>query len=123
MESLYLRLLRKWCDGMLRFQLQGVGHSGDGALFCPSCKLIHGRCPDGVYPLMCLADRTGEEKYLEAARKLFAWHENLICDDGSVYNDANSQWNGITVFAAVNLHEALVHHGHLLTGEERRRFE
>lgn len=123
MESLYLRLLRKWCDGMLRFQLQGLGGSGDGALYCPSCKLIHGRCPDAVYPLMCLADRTGEEKYLEAARKLFAWHENLICDDGSVYNDANSQWNGITVFAAVNLHEALVHHGHLLTGEERRRFE
>ena len=123
MESLYGKLLKEWCDGLLRYQLHGIGPSGDGAVFCPSCKHVHGRCPDGIYPLMCLADRTGEKKYLQAALELFAWHENLICDDGSVYNDGGSKWNGITVFACINLHEALVHHGHLLTEEERSRFE
>lgn len=123
MESLYLRLLRKWCDGMLKYQLHGMGTALDGALMCPACKHVHGRCPDAIYAFMCLADRTGEVKYLTAAKELFAWQENLICDDGSVYNDANSQWNGITVFAFIDLHEALVHHGHLLKAEERRRFE
>lgn len=123
METLYGKLLKEWCDGLLRYQLHGIGPSGDGAVFCPSCKHVHGRCPDGIYPLMCLADRTGEKKYLEAALKLFTWHENLICDDGSVYNDGGSKWNGITVFSCINLHESLVYHGHLLTEEERSRFE
>lgn len=123
MESLYLRLLRNWCDGMLKYQIHGMGSALDGALMCPACRHVHGRCPDAVYALMCLADRTGEKKYLTAAKELFAWHENLLCDDGSVYNDADSRWNGITVFAFINLHEALVHHGHLLTEEERGRFE
>lgn len=123
MESLYLHLLRNWCDGMLKYQLHGMGAAVNGALMCPACRHVHGRCPDAVYSLMCLADRTGEEKYLTAAKELFAWQANMLCDDGSVYNDANSQWNGITVFAFINLHEALVHHGHLLTEEERGRFE
>lgn len=123
MESIYMRVLRNWCDGMLKYQLRGMGSALDGALICPACGHVHGRCPDAVYALMCLADRTGEEKYLEAAKELFAWHDNLLCDDGSVYNDADSQWNGITVFAFVNLHEALVHHGHLLTEKERGSFE
>ena len=123
MESIYLRLLRKWCDGMLKYQLHGVGPAGNGALFCPACKHVHGRCPDTVYALLCLADHTGEEKYLTAAREMFAWHENLICDDGSVYNDGGSDWDGITAFAFINLHEALVYHGHLLTEEEYTRFE
>lgn len=123
MESIYMRLLRTWCDGMLKYQVHGLGPSLDGTLLCPACKHVHGRCPDAIYPLMCLADRTGEERYLAAAKELFDWHENLLCDDGSVYNDADSAWNGITAFAAVALHEALTRHGHLLTEEERRRFE
>lgn len=123
MESLYLRLLRTWCDGMLKYQVHGMGAALDGSLICPACKHVHGRCPDAIYPFMCLADRTGEEKYLTAAKELFDWHENLLCDDGSVYNDADSAWNGITAFAFLNLHEALVYHGHLLTEKERSRFE
>lgn len=123
MESIYMRLLRTWCDGMLKYQIHDMGYALDGALMCPACKHVHGRCPDAVYALMCLADRTGEEKYLAAARELFVWQGNLLCDDGSVYNDANSEWNGITVFAFVNLYAALTHHGHLLTGKERGEFE
>ena len=123
MESLYIGLLRKWCDGMLKYQIHGMGPSADGGLFCPACKHVHGRCPDAIYAFLCLADHTGEEKYVTAARKLFKWHENLMCDDGTVYNDANGPWNGITTFSVVSLHEALVHHGHLLSEEERSRIE
>lgn len=123
MESQYQQLLMQWCDGLLHQQLYGAESMADGGIFCPSCKHIHGRCPDAIYALMCLADRTQQEKYLTAARKLFKWHENLICDDGTAYNDSNGAWNGITAFAVINLHEALVHHGHLLTEVERGEFE
>ncbi len=124
MESLYLRLLRQWCDGLLNHQLQGTGiAAADGGLICPACKHIHGRCPDAIYALTCLADHTGEEKYLTAAKHLFRWYDNLLCDDGSAYNDANGSWNGITTFAVASLCETLVHHGHLLTSQEKRQFE
>ncbi len=123
MDSFYQQLLRKWCDGMLQHQLRGIGDFADGGLLCPSCKHIHGRSPDAIYGLMCMADRTGEEKYLSAAKNLFHWHKNLICDDGTAYNDSNGAWNGITAFSIVNLHEALVHHGHLLSPAERQQFE
>ena len=120
---MYMELLKEWCDGLLRYQITGMGDARfDGGILCPSCKLIHGRCSDAVYPLLFLADATGEAKYIEAARRLFAWQENMLCDDGSVYNDANSTWNGITVFAAVALCESLTHCGHLLTQAERERW-
>lgn len=53
-------LLKKWCDGMLKMQI----HDPDdptvhGALACPSCSIIHGRCPDAVYPFLHMAHRTG----------------------------------------------------------------
>lgn len=117
-------LLKEWCDALIRYQVRMPGNkSFDGGILCPACMLIHGRCPDAVYPLLCMADRTGDGKYLEAALRLFDWGENMLCDDGSVYNDAQATWAGITVFAAVSLHDSLVYHGHLLTAEQRTRFE
>lgn len=123
MSSIYRQLMKEWGDGLLRHQLHGVGAHGDGGILCPACKHIHGRCPDAIYGLMTLADITGEGRYLEGARALFRWQENLLCDDGTLYNDANGSWNGITVFAIISLHEALVHHGHLLKPEEKKCWE
>ena len=71
----------------------------------------------------CLADRTGEARYLDAARKLFEWSESLACDDGSIYNDGQSAWRGITVFAALSLREALHRHGQLLPAAERAAWQ
>ena len=121
MENLYLDLMRRWGDALLELQVSGMGNPAlDGGILCPACKHIHGRCPDAIYGFLTLADYTGESRYAEAARTLFRWQETLLCDDGTLYNDGGSSWNGITVFAVVNLYEALVHHGHLLTAEEKR---
>ena len=124
MKGSYLELLKQWGDALLRLQIREMGDpSLDGGILCPACKHIHGRCPDAIYGLMTLADCTGEKKYLEGARALFRWQENLLCDDGSLYNDANSEWNGITAFAVINLCEALTLHGHLLQKEEKEEWE
>ena len=120
----YLELLKQWGDVLLRLQIRQMDDLKlDGGILCPACKHIHGRCPDAIYGLMTLADRTGEKKYLDGARALIHWQENLLCDDGSLYNDANSEWNGITAFAVINLCEALTLHGHLLQKAEKEEWE
>ena len=119
-----LSLLRSWCDRLISLQIHDTGVPQlDGGILCPACKIIHGRCPDAIFPLMRLADYTGDAKYRRAAQALFDWQTNLFCDDGSLYNDGNSAWNGITVFAAISLCEALTHHGQLLDGDTRKRWE
>lgn len=95
----------------------------DGGIFCPSCLMIHGRCHDALYPMMCLADRLKDETYLTAVKRLFRWGSNLLCDDGSYYNDAQNDWAGITVFSVIALEHALEFHSGLLTEEEKKEWE
>ena len=119
----YLSLLKEWMDALLEYQLGNPKHPHlHGALLCPACQIIHGRCADAVYPLLTLADYTGEEKYLIAARNLFDWNASLLCEDGSMYNDGQHEWRGITVFTAIAFHNAMHYHGHLLTEDERARW-
>ena len=69
---------------------------------------------------MYMAERTGERKYVDAAKAVFDWHDrNMMCDDGSAYNDPNSEWNGITVFATIALCEALDRHSTPLDAQTR----
>ena len=104
MQTVYFELLKDWCDSLIAHQVAGMGPEFDGAFLCPACKYEHGRCHDAVYPLMYMAERTGERKYVDAAKAVFDWHDrNMMCDDGSAYNDPNSEWNGITVFATIAL--------------------
>lgn len=120
----YLKLCRSWADALLRLQVSGTGHkSFDGGILCPSCTHIHGRCPDAIYAFVYLGDRTGERKYIEAARQLFQWQDNMLCDDGSLYNDANNAWNGTTAFAAINLCDALPYAKKHLPPEEIAAWE
>ena len=120
----YFRLLKEWLDALLACTVNDPAHpSTDGAVLCPACTHIHGRCHEAVYPLLAMADYTGEAKYLTAARKLFQWSSCMLCDDGSMYNDSQSAWNGTTVFAAISLVKVLQYHGHLLTAEERKAWE
>lgn len=119
----YFNLLKTWLDALVDHQLADSHATIDGAIICPACGVIHGRCADAVYPLMYMADATGDEKYLTAAKRLFKWSEYMMCDDGSMYNDSQNTWNGITVFAAVSLFHALEYHSHLLTEPEKEAFE
>lgn len=109
MKNLCFDLLKEWCDGLISLQLRGIGDPTiDGAFHCRACKVFHGRCPDAVYPLVYMYKVTREEKYLDAAKAVFDWGENMLCDDDAVFNDSQNEWKGITVFAAIALCEALI---------------
>lgn len=118
---MYYELLRRWCDALVGLQVTEIGRKElYGGIMCPACARLHGRCGDAVYPLMYMADRTGEKRYLEIAKSLFLWAENLARPDGGYINDTNSEWKGITVFAALQLGDALYYHGQLLEAETER---
>jgi hypothetical protein len=95
-----------------------------GGLLCAACGLIHGRCGDAVYPLLRVAHSTGDEKYLRAALEVHEWSERTVSRaDGSWVNDVSlSTWQGITVFHALALAEALEHHGGILDAAVRKRW-
>ncbi|MGB8454257.1 MAG: hypothetical protein WCD89_18235 [Anaerocolumna sp.] len=112
---MYYELLKEWCDALINLQITDIRRKEIyGGIMCPSCARIHGRCGDAIYPMMFMAAKTGGDKYLECAKLLFAWTENMVRPDGSYNNDTNSDWKGITVFATIQLGEALYYHGDLL---------
>jgi hypothetical protein len=66
-DTLSRDLLRDWCDGMLALQINDPSDPArHGALACPSCDFIHGRCMDAVYLFLHMAKMTGDAKYLKA---------------------------------------------------------
>jgi hypothetical protein len=123
-ENLYAQLLQTWCDGLLTHQSTNPDPALRGALLCPACAIIHGRCGDAVYPLLRQAHTTGQSKYLEAALLVHEWSEQQVSrSDGSWINDVTlSSWQGITVFHAIALAEALHHHGAILDTATRQRW-
>ena len=123
-EELLHGLLEQWGEALLHLQIDMPGQpSLDGGILCPCCKMIHGRCHEAAYPLLALARRTGRQEFIIAAKKVFRWGENMLFPDGSMRNDAKSDWRGITVFGAVALHDALYYHGDMLSKEEKAAWE
>jgi hypothetical protein len=123
--NLYAQLLQTWCDGLLAHQETTTSDPAlRGALLCPACAIIHGRCGDAVYPLLRLAHATGKSKYVEAALLVHEWSQQQVSRaDGSWINDVTlSSWKGITVFHSIALAEALHHHGELLDATTRQRW-
>jgi hypothetical protein len=124
-KGLYASLLKTWCDGLLARQVIAMANPDfHGGLLCSACGLIHGRCGDSIYPLLHMAHRTGEQKYLTAALAVYDWSERVVSrQDGGWVNDVSlSSWKGITVFRAVALAEALEHHGSVLDTKTRRQW-
>jgi hypothetical protein len=120
--NLYAGLLQTWCDGLLTHQVSAIRDPAlHGALLCPACTIIHGRCGDAVYPLLRVAHTTGDSKYLQAAILVHDWSEQQVSRaDGSWINDVTlSSWKGITVFHAIALAEALHYHGTILDSATR----
>lgn len=118
-------LLRTWGDGMLARQIDTPDDpSRHGALECPACSHIHGRCMDAVYPFTHLAATTGEEKYLTAAIRVMEWAEHNVSQaDGSwtVMPDPKT-WRGISVFGAIALAETLHYHADMLPPAIRKQW-
>ncbi len=124
-ENLYSELLRTWCDGLLELQVVTIRNPAlYGAILCPACGYIHGRCADAVYPFLRMARTTGNSKYIQAALHVHEWAEQMVSQpDGSWINEVGlDPWKGITVFRAVALAEALHHHGSLLDANTRRQW-
>jgi hypothetical protein len=121
----YAELLATWCDGLIAHQVSAIQDPAlHGALLCPACGIIHGRCGDAVYPLLRMARTTGDAKYVRAAVAVHEWSERQVSRaDGSWVNDVTlSSWQGITVFHAIALAEALHHHGELLDAATRKQW-
>ena len=59
MNNIYFDLLKRWGDGLLAHQIQEGEEAFKGGFLCPSCKMIHGRTPDAIYPLGVLYKKTG----------------------------------------------------------------
>ena len=109
MKNKYGELLLTWCDTMEKHIVSGLCDSNlDGGILCPACHRIHGRCADSLPAFLFLARETGEEHYRESGERIFDWSEhNMKREDGSLYNDSNSFWRGITVFSLNSLALAL----------------
>jgi hypothetical protein len=119
---LFTELLNDWGAGLLRMQIQAPGDSTrHGALACPACSFIHGRCLDALYPFLHVARTTGDTRYVAAAQGVYNWAElNVSRPDGSwtVISDPTS-WNGVSIFGAIALADALRYHGDLLDAATR----
>lgn len=48
----------------------------------------------------------GEQKYLDAGLAVFDYGENLMCEDGGLYNDAQTTWRYTTTFHLIAVIEA-----------------
>ncbi|MBR5309393.1 MAG: hypothetical protein IKU43_11535 [Clostridia bacterium] len=124
MKKTYFNLLKKWCDALIDLQFKDKGDPTlYGGFHCRACHILHGRASDAVYPFLVMAKHTGEEKYINAAKAVFDFGQNFVCDDGAVLNDGQSQWKGITVFSATAICEALTVGGHLLDTDTRTKWE
>lgn len=123
-EEKYYKLLKIWCDSLISLQIKEFPQEYfKGGILCPSCKIIHGRIADAIYPMIFMYDKTREQQYLDSAEQLFDWSKNLLTDDGSYYNDAQNDWNGITVFFVSMLTRTLLHHGGCIPKSLKERFE
>lgn len=118
-------LMTTWADAFLGYQIKGTGSVHlDGSFICPACKAIHGRTIDDVWPLVWLWDRTGEQKYLDAAIDAVNWGKaNQQKEEGSYTNDPGSGWVGITIFTQTAIGKTLTHFGDKLPDSFRKTLE
>lgn len=115
----YFKLLKSWCDKLISFQITEIKDKNFyGGILCPACSMIHGRIGDAVYPFTLMYDKTGDKKYLEAAKMVIDWSEhNVRRKNGGYYNDKCNGWLGISAFSAEAIGDALFYHGKCLDSD------
>ena len=122
-KNIYRELLKNYCDALISLQDKSEDKAFKGGIYCRACKNIHGRCPDAVYGFIVAAKLFGEEKYLRAAKDVFAYGDNLLCNDGGMYNDAQTNWRYTTTFHQTALIETLRSGAGILDRETYAAFE
>lgn len=132
LEELCRTVLAEWCQKLADLQISGTGYSRlDGAILCPACGKIHGRCAEAMYPFLRMAEeeeisgldgwKKRQEDWIERAEKLFSWAEATVSqEDGSLLNDIDSGWTGITVFYVIQLSNCLRFHSSLLKEKTKK---
>jgi hypothetical protein len=122
--NLYSELLKSWCDGLMSLQIVNVRNPHHGGILCPACGMIHGCCGNALYPFLRTARTTGDSKYIQAGLLVHDWMERIESrPDGSWLEEVDkSPWRGGTVFQAIALAQALLHHGSLVDASTRRRW-
>jgi hypothetical protein len=119
--SLAESLLLQWCRGLYANQIDRPADPAvHGGLYSPGDGAVLGRCADAIVPFLWMAAHTGEARYVEAAKRVYAWEQvNASSEDGAWFNNPGkpSGWKAITVFGAITKLEALSAYPDLL-GEE-----
>ena len=111
MYAEYKDLFLEWCDALVKAQITDEGDEYFGSFRCESCSFPHGRADNAVYPLTYAYVLTGEEKYVCAAERLFAFRRRLTQPSGALRNDFTSPWEGITAFSVIGLLKTLLYFG------------
>ena len=115
MKQRAYKLMKEWCDTLLKYQVKTNNEYTNNALLCPACHVIHGRIADLCFPFAVIWDREGDESYLKRADELIDFSENnLKTMDGMWYNDITNRWVGTSAFSAMSIGEALFHFGERL---------
>jgi hypothetical protein len=118
-------LLKKWCVGLYANQTNKPGDKvADGGIYSPGDQAYLGRCADAIYPFLWMARHTNDEKYIVAAKKVYAWEQNNCWTEkyGCWFDPPGKPdgWKSISVFSAITKMEAIEHYPDLL-GEETIR--
>ena len=110
-------LLVRWADALLAQQIKEGEEFGN--FICEACPgLVHGRIIDTVWPYTWLWQRTGQQRYLDAARDAVHWGAiHLQQADGSYKNDYENNWRGITEFSQISLGKTLLRFGNVIPKE------
>lgn len=105
MINKYKSTLFECANSLIKKQIHHNHSSVNGGFLCSSCKLIHGRSVDAIYAFAICYKLTKDGKYLNAINALLDYANNLICDDGGMYNDMQALWRYTTVFQEICLCE------------------
>ena len=106
-NSIYFDTFKELADTLVNQQIKNLNPSLDGGIFCKSCKCIHGRCIDAIFAFSVAYRYFKDDKYIDAIRGLLDYSKNLLCDDGALYNDLQTDWRYTTVFHEIDIIETL----------------
>ncbi|MBR3108391.1 MAG: hypothetical protein IKH30_14620 [Clostridia bacterium] len=122
-DQRYEALLQSWCDGLLALQIRHYGPPHDGGFLCKACTVIHGRADNALFPLMYMYAKTKDPKYYDGAIAAFHFQNRLRQPDGSVVNDGNMAWKGISVFSMLNIWKTLHYFSCYLQEHDKQELE